>query len=297
MLVHYLYAYISLLSDPQHKLIFSLWKSLCPCCSLWPWLSRSSWWCLSRSHCPRWWNRGSRMRLVVRANRAWTRPLWGWQQGQKNTPSPRVSGVLRGVSASCAEEQTSHNYSCAPPDHFSSRLGWMRSTILHPLCVSVRCRIWGLSWSPPGTSWSAGRGCGLTSLRDDASVVTFWTNRETPAPPVACSVWRTALLSCRRHLRHNAIAASVCALSFWGSVRIVEPSEQLVESTWASSQAPVVGRGHFPLCWPRSGERLWAPRCVNPPGPSVLWQAPGRDRWPGSSWVDLLWNHTSFLWL
>lgn len=86
------------------------------------------------------------------------------------------------------------------------------------------------------------------SLHDDASAGAIWTNRESPAPPLACSLWRTALLSCRHHLYHNVNAASVCALSFWGSVRIVELSEQLVESTWASSLAPVAGCGHFPLC-------------------------------------------------
>lgn len=160
-------------------------------------------------------------------------------------------------------------------------------TIVRPPRVSARCRVWVLSWSPPETSWWAAWGRDLMSLRDDARAGAFWTNRESPAPPVACSLWRAALLSCHRHLYHNLNAASVCALSSWGSVRIVELSEQPVESTWASSLAPVAGRGHFPLCWPRSGGRLWEPRRVNPPGPSVLWRAPGWDRKPGTPWERL----------
>lgn len=165
----------------------------------------------------------------------------------------------------------------------------MRSCKTTPRVSCARCWIWALSWSSPEISWWAGGGCDLTSLHgDDASAGTFWTNRVTPAPPGTGSVWCQAQLSCLHHLFQNVNAASVCALSFWGAGRILGPSEQLVESAWASSLAPVVGRGHFPLCWPRSVGRLWEPRRVNPPGPSVLWQAPGWDRKPGSPWGPLL---------
>lgn len=151
----------------------------------------------------------------------------------------------------------------------------------------ARRMTWVWWWSLAETSWSAGRGCALTSLRGDAGFGTFGTDRVTPSPPVTCSSWCPAQLSCLRRFYHDVNAVSGVPSSS-GAGRILGEGGHLVDSVWASSPALVVARGHFHLCWPRSVGRWWEPLCANPLGPSELWQVPGWDRKPGSLWESLL---------
>lgn len=224
-------------------------------------------------------------------SRGWIRSVRGWWRVAPGADSTASSGGLQSVWAYRAEVQTpcSKSESCAPFDRFYAHPGWTRrcKTSPRPRSVSARCWISGLSWSPPETSWSAAWGCGLTSPRGGAGAGSFWKGRVTPAPPGTCSAWRPAPLSCSRRLDHNVNAASVCALSSWGTGRVLGVSVRPEEAAWASALALVVGRGHSLLCWPRSVGRLWEPLRVNPPGPLVLWQAPGWDRKPGSLWEPL----------
>lgn len=176
-----------------------LWKSLCPCCSLWPWPSVGLWWRQSRSRCPGWWNWGSSRRLSCGLTVTWHLLA----PGAHSAPSPETCAPPRRTAvrsaASCSDST----------DPFDAHLDWRRrcKTTSRPLRVCAGYWVWVWWLSPPGTFWSAGWACVLTPPRDDGRAGAPW------APPAA-SVWRLAPLRRSRHVSHGAHDASVCVLAF-----------------------------------------------------------------------------------